>query len=481
MCKRAATLVSTALFLLALCSSQSSAGVGGSARPIGVIPPMAVLDPAFGGDGLVTLPGTVLDSDAHGAATKTGDLLVSGGPDLRLLTNSGDSGESFGVAGTLSPPQPEGGEFSLSDFTIDPEGRLLIVGTSRFPADDSEVPRSLVSGIPVFVPSAVRILRYLPDGRPDPTFGQAGVIETDFGLPPPHDKQGSAFQPEASMEATGIAVDSQGRIVVTGSADIRLGPSCVHDIYESVAVSTGFLARLTANGAADPSFSGDGLVGGRRLAETPLRAESVSEPVVGPSGSITYRSTAISACPWDHGRWGVAQLKPDGRTRKGMGRKGAVGGYFRSLVSQPDGSVVALARMSWTGGEAFRARLIRIGPNGEVDRSFGHHGQTIVKLGPAWGNEPDSLAIDARGRILLGGTLVIPNRRSLLLVRLSSDGRQESSFGPNGRVARSFPSLVPFGPSDLFLDPEGRAVTVHRYNTREQAYGLVIARYLLRN
>ena len=483
--RRAAALAATGLALLALCSSQALAGVRSDpARRMGAIPPAAVLDPTFGGDGLVTLPGETLGWTAYGAATPNGDVIVSGGPTLRLFTSSGDPAESFGEAGTVSPPPPEGGDFAPSDFALDSEGRLLVVGTSRFPADDGFEP-------PI-EPSAVRILRFLPDGLPDPTFGQSGVIETDFGLPPPRD-DGRALQPDASMEATGIAVDPQGRIVVTGSADIHLGQSCVHDIFRPVAVSAAFLARLTENGALDSSFDGDGIVGGRSLDETPLRAESVGEPTLGPSGAITYRSTVISACPKDHGRWGVAQLTPDGRTRKGLGRKGAVGGYFTALAGEPDGSVVALARMGWTGGEAFRARLIRIGPAGEVDRSFGHHGRTVVKLGSVWGNEPDSLAVDARGRILLGGTLVTSKRKgapngklvrrqrsSILMVRLSAAGRQEMNFGPSGRVAASFPGLVPFGPSDLVLDPGGRAVTVHRYETGEVS-GLVLARYLLRN
>jgi len=492
MWKRAAALLWTALALLVVCSSQALAGVQSDpAERKGSIPLAAILDPSFGGDGLVTLPGEAEGLAVYGAATPNGDVIVSGGSALRGLTSSGDPASSFGGAGTLSPPPPEGGEFSLSDFTLDSEGRLLVVGTSRFPGDEDDIPSGFPSPIE---PSAVRILRLLPDGLPDPTFGQSGVIETDFGLPPPRDKHGRALQPEASMEATGIAVDPQGRIAVTGSADVGLSDrSCPLEVPHRLPISAAFLARLTKDGALDPSFSGDGLVGGRKLGETPLRAKSVGKPVLGPSGAITYRSTALGACPRDHGRWGVAQLTPDGRTRKTLGRKGAVGGYFTALAGEPDGSVVALARMGWTEGEAFRARLIRIGPDGEVDRSFGHHGRTVVKLGSPRGNEPDSLAVDAQGRILLGGTLVTSkrkrapngklarrNRRSILMVRLSADGRQEMNFGPNGRVATSFPGLVGFGPSDLFLDREGRAVTVHRYGTREGS-GLVLARYLLRN
>lgn len=490
--KRAVILSSIVLALFLLGSSQALGGF--QSAPVdrkGSIRPTAVLDPSFGGDGLVTLPGEANGLAVHGAVTLSGDVIASGGLALRGLTSSGDPAPSFGAVGTVSPPPPEGGEFSLSDFTLDSEGRLLVIGTSRFPEVQYGYPQRSTS-------STVRILRFLPNGLPDPSFGQAGVVETDFGQPPPHDKQGRALQPNASTEATGIAIDPQGQIAVTGSAYIRLSDrSCGLEVPYPVAVSAAFVARLTEDGALDSSFGGDGIVGGRKLDELPLRAKSVGEPVIGPHGEITYRSIAINACPQDRGRWGVAQLAPDGRTRRTLGRKGAVGGYFTALAGERDGSVVALARIGRNEGEAFRARLIRIGADGEVHRAFGHHGHTIVKLGIPWGNATDSLAVDAQGRILVGGTLVTNmrrrapngklagrNRRSILIMRLSVDGREEMNFGPNGRVATSFPGLVGFGPSDLLLDTEGRVVTVHRYVDRGKAgevSGLVLARYLLRN
>lgn len=481
MWKRAVALAATGLALTILHGPHALAGIRSDpAWGKGVIRTAAVLDPTFAGDGLVTLRGEAEGWAAYGAATQNGDLIVSGGLTTRLLTSSGDPAEIFGGAATLDPSTPEGVEFLLSDFTLDSQGRLLIVGTASSPKNEDEGPYG-PNGAPLpIVPSAVRILRILPNGRPDPTFGQSGVLETDLDLPPPRDEHGGPLQPEASIDASGIAVDSQGRIVLTGSAEVGLGPSCVHDIFEPVAVSAAYVARLTENGALDPSFGRGGLVGGRKPGENPLRAESIGKPIVGPRGEITYRSTRISACWSDHGRWGVAQLTPDGRTREALGRKGAVGGYFTALAGAPDGSVIALARMPWTEGEAFRARVIRITRAGKVDRSFGQQGQTVVKLGSVWGNEPDSLAVDAQGRILLGGTLVTRKRRSILLVRLRTDGRQEMNFGPNGRVATSFPGLVSFGPSDVFFDSKGRAVTVHRYETRKASSGLVLARYRLR-
>jgi hypothetical protein len=128
-------------------------------------------------------------------------------------------------------------------------------------------------------------------------------------------------------------------------------------------------------------------------------------------------------------------------------------------------------------GEPFRARVIRIGGDGKVDSSFGHGGSTVVKLGTGETNALNALAVDAQGRILIGGTLAPRKGHATVLIRLSAAGRQEMSFGPHGRVASPFPRLIS-NPTDLFFDSAARAVIVQRYEPRERT-GLVITRFLL--
>jgi hypothetical protein len=179
----------------------------------------------------------------------------------------------------------------------------------------------------------------------------------------------------------------------------------------------------------------------------------------------------------------LAQLEPNGRARQKVGRNGVIGGYFTSLAGKSDGSVVAIARQARRiKKKGFRARLIRIAPDGSVDRSFGRHGRTFVTLGFSVGNEANSLAIDSRGRILIGGTLVTRKGPLMVLFRVRSDGGQEMNFGPNGRVVTQYSNLEKYGsqPSALFFDSRRRLVTVHRYWTRAGT-GLVLARYVLRN
>jgi uncharacterized delta-60 repeat protein len=473
---RRMTALLVAGLLLASCCAHASAHAG-TRTPSQASAAKARLDPSFGHGGQSALSGDFRGGEAYGEVTKGDGILISGGRDLRLLSSFGRTQSSFGTSGTLVPRSVTGSYFTLSDFTLDRRGRLLVIGTSR--TDKYEIGPS--GGPEPLTPSSVRILRFLPGGRLDRSFGRDGAIETTFGLTPAHDEVGLPLQSAPSVRATSIAVDRQGRIVVTGGADIGLRPSCEHDVPYPFALAAGFVARLRPNGALDPKFGQNGIVGGRTLGEMPLRAQEVGDPVIGPTGAITYRATSVSECRADHGHPGIGQLTPEGKVREAFGRSGAVRGRFAAFADGRNGSVVAVERLPWSEGETLRARLIRIDADGSIDRSFGDHGETVVKLGSEYGTEPNSLAVDPTGRILLGGTLQSSEQNSSFLARLRADGQQEVNFGPNGMVITPHPNLVPFGPSDLFLDSRGRVITIQRYEASVTRTALIVSRYLLRN
>jgi uncharacterized delta-60 repeat protein len=441
--------------------------------------PAAVLDPSFGKGGLLALRHEKLEAESPIAATATnGDIVLGGRSDLRFLTAAGKPASIYGVRGTLTLPQPEDGEFRLSAIAIDPHGRLLVVGTSSY--EPATKFRDATEWEHELEPSAIRVLRYLPDGTLDPTFGTGGIVETALGLGPPRLKTGQPIGPEASVEASGVAIDPRGGLVITGSAVIGLGPSCVHDIFNEEFVSSGFVARMTEGGSLNQSFGEGGVVGGRNLDETPLHAESVGEPVLSPDGSITYRSTGVDPC---EPRYGLAQLTAEGRIRKSFGTGGSIRGYFTSVAAGTDGSIVAVAGEGWSGNEPYEARVIKVGPSGRRDHTFGHHGQTLVRLGRGLANELGSVAVDADGRILLAGSLGNGKGRWMVLVRLSPNGMREPGFGSDGRVSTPYPSLVNISSvaeSDTasMFDSKGRLVTIHRYST-PRGSARVLARYLL--
>jgi uncharacterized delta-60 repeat protein len=465
--RRTATAIILGLALLVPGASQAA----GRARP------GAVLDSSFGDHGVVRLSSESAFT-AYGTATRGGDLLVSGGSGIKVLNRHGGTGRAFGGIGSLNLSPAQGDRFELGGFTIDPHGRLLVVGTSLFP--ETENPSPPENGSRAFRPGAVRILRLLPDGRLDPNFGHKGVVETDLGLSAPLGTEGEPLGTHPAVRATGIAVGPQGRIVVTGSAVVRLGESCEHDSFAPAPVSAGFVARFTESGAPDTSFGTDGLVGGHALSENRLGAEVIGEPVVGQRGEITYRSTLAYPCERDRSHIGIAQLSPDGRARTAFGKKGAMVGPYSCLAGAPDGSVVALAEPSRLDKEPFRAQVTQIAANGAPDGSFGKDGHVTVKFGPYSSTILDSVAVDRRGRILVGGTLETDKGPATVLLGVSARGTWERSFGPKGRVVTPVVGVANLEAGHLFFDSQSRLVTVDRY-AKKGHYGLAVAGYLLRN
>lgn len=456
-----------------------------SGSPVGAAPtgpdkakPGAVLDPSFGDGGLLRLPfGSAFTT--LGTALGGGKLLVSGGSTVRILGGRGRPAKAFGDFGSLRFPPAGANRFELDDLTVDPKGRLLILGTSLFPASENPSPY-LENGSRAFRPGVLRVVRLLPDGRLDPSFGDGGIVETDLGLPPPEGTEEQSLGTHPAIQPTGIAVGPEGHIVVTGGAIVRLGESCVHDDFAPAGVGAGFVARLTSHGVLDPSFGTDGLFGGRALRENPLGAETISEPVVGPVGVVTYRSIAAYPCEPRRSRIGIGQLTPAGEPRSIFGHDGALTGPYAALADGPEGSILALAEPGRLGQESFRAEVVRIATDGRPDRSFGRGGHTILTLDPSLFTHLDSLAVNRQGCILVGGTSYAKRESSAVLLKVSARGRWEKGFGPHGRVVTKIPDLPDTGPSILFFDPRGRLVTLHLHSKNGRS-GLVLARYLLRD
>jgi uncharacterized delta-60 repeat protein len=452
-------------------------------------PRAAYLDTTFGRSGRVTLrmqfpwgPIPVLMRDDG--------LVVSNGEVLMRLTPDGELDEFFGTGGTLRPPASPGGSFEIQGLAVDSQDRLVVAGTSQLPKEDAPSPVVLGGPTPEG-PQAARVMRYLPSGTLDPSFGDGGITETDLDLPAPRGEAGEQLLARPWVEVAGVAVDSQDRVLLTGGAAAGIQFGCAHDWFFNTLTYAAFVARLTEAGALDSSFSGDGVFGGHSVTENPLRAEGSADPGIGPGDEMLYAS-GYDHCPRKRGSLGLAKLRADGEPASSFGVGGAIRRWLGATAIEPRGAITTVGYLStwYNTKEPARIRVTRLRPNGRPDRSFGRRGQTVFSTPGGAESVLGTIATDARGRVLLGGTTVsarkLPGptvqakkrrRPAFLLLRLGAQGRLDRAFAPRGRVVTRF-GWLEVRQSNLLLDSHGRAVMVGAYGPWKNQ-GLAVARYVI--
>ena len=109
------------------------------------------------------------------------------------------------------------GDFAFA-LVVQSDGKPVLTGRATLNGGSDEV---------------AAVVRYLPDGTPDPSFDLDGTVLTPFG-----------------MSAGAVTIDADGRILLAGS--LNGGFSSTRSDFA--------LVRLNASGAVDNSFDGDGLV-----------------------------------------------------------------------------------------------------------------------------------------------------------------------------------------------------------------------------
>ena len=174
------------------------------------------LDSTFGSGGLVqTSLGDLAAQDIASAVAlrPDGKIVVAGTADLgdfavvRYLSD-GELDPGFGAGGVVLTEEPN--DQSVASLSIAPDGRIALAGLVYVPAQ------------------AFRLERYLENGELDASFGEGGMVTTQFGS---YDNQ------------TGLVAQSDGKLVAAGWT------------YTSQYVYV--LARYLDDGSLDSSF-GDG-------------------------------------------------------------------------------------------------------------------------------------------------------------------------------------------------------------------------------
>lgn len=429
------------------------------------------LDPSFGHHGKVTraanFESQTWDSvSAKVAALPQGGTIVLAGRTLYGFEANGSILRGFAAVKLTNPTV---GDLQLSDIAVDSRGRVLVAGGAREPNGTSESPEYAF------------VARYTPSGKRDPSFGDNGVVITDFGLPGPRIAAGEPAR-ASQVRAVGIAVDSNGRLVLTGTRLRSVGP-CRGTV--NLAYHDTFVARLDSSGHRDTSFGDAGVVSfmedpslGSNVHGEPIHAsiQNINPPVVDASDKI-YLSTRPTG-PCSEGEPAlVGRLDSSGQSDPTFGDGGwaqvsgtAPGSFLAYPIAlDPRGRLLLLAQRHKI------AVVKRVLPSGVVDRAFGYHGVAKMSV-PGDKLRVAGEAVDGLGRVWITGT----SGRSFFVGRLTSKGQIDRHFGRSGRMTTSFGAGSLANASSIAIDARGRAVAAGTVASPRLpgGDGLALARYL---
>jgi uncharacterized delta-60 repeat protein len=236
----------------------------------------------------------------------------------------------------------------------------------------------LVSGTGSLI--TFQVMRFLPNGMLDVTFGENGITESSFGV------------------VSDLAVDELFRIVVAGQ-----------DIFGNFQ-----LTRFLRDGNLDYTFGYSGTA-------------------FGPSGfcaSVALQSDGkiVAAGGDNSGNATVVRYNNDGSID--LAFESGPEGFFEDVKIGVDGTIVATG----TDSSGF-TQLVRYLSDGSLDGSFGTSGIATGPQGPG-----TSVVITPNGDYLVGG-YDVSTPHNMQLTQFDNNGSIDTSYGTNG-IADLTPGII---------------------------------------
>jgi uncharacterized delta-60 repeat protein len=355
-----------------------------------------------------------------------GRSLLSGGPGLR----PGSLDPGFGTGGVASPPAIFGPTDDIASGVAiqrQGDGKIVVAGTARG-----------VEG-----PSAFAVARYNADGSLDVGFGNGGTTFTPF--------------PSGSVQASAVATQSDGKVVVAGTFQGDVNGSSVEEFA---------LARYTKDGILDKSFG----IGGEVITDFGTDSfSSASSVAITPGGQIVVSGPVTIGGVND---FAVARYDSNGKLDKSFGIGGEATAGFPNLTVflnpvdlalQPDGKVVLAGTVAdFSGGFKTDFGLARFGTNGRLDATFGTGGEVVTSFGATNVSSVAGVALEpGTNAIVVAGTVQDPSTFAgeFALARYkASDGSLDATFGNGGEVVTPAASGTTTTAAGVAIQADGKIV-----------------------
>jgi uncharacterized delta-60 repeat protein len=353
------------------------------------------LDTSFSGDGKQTTPFSMPSSSSAYA------LLIQ--PNGRIVA-VGSFDSNFALA-RYNPDGSLDGSFDfdgkvITDFFMTQES----AGSAVLQADGKIVAFGGIYNQPGTFNLDIALARYNMDGSLDPAFDSDGKLTTDFG------------SLEDYMAAGRLQAD--GKIIVVGSTN-KAGTN--QDFA---------LARYQANGSLDAGFDVDGLV----TTDISSNASEANGVAIQADGKIVaVGSTYKGVGNYD---FALVRYNGDGSLDNTFGNAGKVTtdffgseDYGVSLVIQADGKIVVSGYAN--NGSNIDFALARYNPDGSLDKAF-NGGKVTTDFAGA-DDRGLQVSLQADGKIIVAGYARISNNTDFAVARYHSDGSLDSSFDTDGK------------------------------------------------
>ncbi len=384
-----------------------------------------VLDSTFNQDGIdfLDLGSNKFDIAFAGVLQPDGKILVGGwttenaSADFAVVRymEDGELDLDFGVNG-IAIFDNLGDADRANALIMQPDGKIIMAGESEQGNEGD-----------------LSILRLMPDGSRDSTFGQFGWVTTDLGT---------------SYETImAVALQADGKIVVAGRvADGNFSNFC--------------LLRYETDGKVDSFFGNSGVV------ITNFREEDAASSVlVKPDGKIIVGGfSSVSAI----GDFALAGYNPDGTLDKNFGNGGKVltdidgqqrSDYIAAMTLLPDGKILAAGTAN-NSNLAFTSDigLARYDGLGNLDETFGTEGTYSRSFGLR--SSIDGMSIQVDGKIVVcGKSDMVGGENRWLLARMMPNGGLDTTFANQGTTTLAVGGLSSAA-QDISIQPDGKILIV---------------------
>jgi uncharacterized delta-60 repeat protein len=302
-----------------------------------------------------------------------------------------------------------------------------------------------------YLPLLIRQVFMESRGVLDPSFGEDGIVSTNFG-------------PYAVAAINDLALQPDGKIVVAGYAET--GEMYNFDLT---------VGRYLPDGSLDAAFGAGGIV------MTDITSfDSAFAVVLQVDGKILAAGVTNDDDNNVMDGMVLVRYNPDGSLDTEFGDGGVVLGIFgagtdaKDLALQTDGKIlVAGSTYIEVGKQSIQVFLLaRYNTDGSLDTSFDGDGW----VGTIFGYDDDnatSLAVQPDGRILVGGASRQGGQRYYALARYHPDGSLDTSFAEQGKLVSQEMQCQALPSYAMVLQPDGKIVAVCGIEIRR----LLLARF----